>query len=243
MSLTFNIADLHGRVDLLNMALDKINQYKTLTKEDVIVFTGDYIDRGPDSKQVIEKIMSLQKGSIPKVIALLGNHETFMVDAANKVESPIWVYMNGGKQTLESYNNYSDIPAGTFPKEHIKWINRLHRYYDDGKRVYVHAFMDVDKDIHDQDFDSMIWDLYPERGLENKPFYLDGYDKEYRYVVHGHHQFIDGPVILDCRANFDTLAWLTGRLVIGVFDNDKVGPPIDTIEVIGPNKFNKENTL
>jgi len=53
-----------------------------------------------------------------------------------------------------------------------------------------------------------------------------------RHVVHGHHQFADGPKCYRRRTDLDTLAWFTGRLVIGVFDDDIAGGPVDFIEVI-----------
>jgi serine/threonine protein phosphatase 1 len=55
-----------------------------------------------------------------------------------------------------------------------------------------------------------------------------------RHVVHGHDSFADGPKLYEGRTNLDARAWRTGRLVIGVFDDDKPGGPVDFIQVIGP---------
>ena len=54
-----------------------------------------------------------------------------------------------------------------------------------------------------------------------------------RHVVHGHHQFTDGPITVEGRTNLDTLAWYTGRLVVGVFNDDVAGGPVSLLEVRG----------
>lgn len=250
MSLTFNIADLHGRNDLVIKALSAIYNYdKFIHGEDTLVFTGDYIDRGPDSKGVIQLVKFLQGtktevSGFKKVVALLGNHETFMLDAQKGEGASFWTSFNGGDMTYKSYG-VSSTKAGVFPIEHIQWIRGLPFYYDDGKRLYVHAGVRSNVALTDQTEEDMLWMLYGQK----RPFeYAAGLvDEEYniygghddvtgiRHVVHGHHQFKDGPKLFKYRSNFDTLAWYYGRLVIGVFDNDKIGGPIDTIEVKGPS--------
>ena len=70
----------------------------------------------------------------------------------------------------------------------------------------------------------MLWKRYPKG-------FSDGYGE--RHVVHGHDNFPEGPLLLQGRTNLDTLAWRTGRLVIGVFDDDRPGGPVDFIEVKG----------
>jgi serine/threonine protein phosphatase 1 len=241
MSLTFNIADLHGRSDLVTEALNAIHKYDKFTYgEDTLVFTGDYIDRGPDSKGVIDKVIYLQNekpeiSGFKKVVALMGNHETFMLEAQRGVGIGFWTTFNGGDSTYKSYGFNSGKP-GVFPEEHIKWIRSLPLYYDDGKRVYVHAgIRDYSLHLEDQSEEDLLWMLYGQKvpygdgdGLTDSPSYF------HKHVVHGHHQFKDGPKLFTNRSNFDTLAWWTGRLVVGVFDNDKKGGPIDTIEVKGP---------
>jgi serine/threonine protein phosphatase 1 len=250
MSLTFNIADLHGRSDLLDLAINAIDKYIVdridVTDPDsgnkpTLVFTGDYIDRGPDSKGVITLVKFLQtEKKVPsglhfdKVIALKGNHETFMLEAQEGEGIGFWTSFNGGDLTYRSYG-FNVAKAGLFPQEHIEWVKNLPLYYDDGKRVYVHAgIRNYEKPLSEQKEDDLIWMLYGQKrpwaegdGLTNSPPYFG------KHVVHGHHQFKTGPLLLDNRSNFDTLAWYTGRLVIGVFDNDKEGGPIDTIEVKG----------
>jgi serine/threonine protein phosphatase 1 len=71
---------------------------------------------------------------------------------------------------------------------------------------------------------SMLWDLYP-----------DGHPGGHRtrHVVHGHHQFADGPKVFSGRTDLDTFAWFTGRLVVGVFDDNEPGGAIDFLDVVG----------
>lgn len=255
MSLTFNIADLHGRSDLLKLAFKEIDK-KWNPTEDTVVLTGDYIDRGPDSKGVIETIMQLQSIFPDRIVALKGNHETFMLDAYLNKGIDFWVTFNGG---LETYKSYNLKPGRPFPENHIRWVKDLPLYHDDGKRLYVHAGVDHTKSLEEQEEHTLVWKLYHSEpakfsqlttgnldGLEDSlPYDINGDKGGYgiiseRHVVHGHHQFKDGPKLFTNRSNFDTLAWWTGRLVIGVFDNDKTGGPIDIIEIKGLPYYKKE---
>ncbi len=77
MSHTFVIGDIHGCSDSLTELLEKI---KPLAKDDTVIFIGDYIDRGPDSKGVIEIVLQL-KAEHSRVITLMGNHEFMFLGA------------------------------------------------------------------------------------------------------------------------------------------------------------------
>src|SRR5205823_15021870 len=102
MSKTYAIADLHGRLDLLEMALAKIAD--DAEPPTTLVTLGDYVDRGPDSRQVIERLMA---GLGPKgwrLISLKGNHEDIMWQTCRrKVPDCGWWLTNGGGATLISY--------------------------------------------------------------------------------------------------------------------------------------------
>ena len=95
----------------------------------------------------------------------------------------------------------------------------MHRH-----RVYVHAGVDPDLPLAAQDPDQLLWKIY--KGPDQR-----GHGT--RHVVHGHHQFRDGPVTIEGRTNLDTQAWYTGRLVIGVFDDEVAGGPVSLLEVHG----------
>jgi serine/threonine protein phosphatase 1 len=224
VSLTYAIADLHGRFDLLDAALDAIIDHAT--GPFTVVTLGDYIDRGPDSRKIIEALMMGSSGD-SKLICLKGNHEDIMFETVMKPLDPDWWIGNGGGATLLSYGHppRGQVHLGVVPQEHLKWIASLPRYYEDAYRVYVHAGVSESYALAEQPEQVLAWYIYP-----------DGADVGYRgkHVVHGHHQFADGPKCYANRTDLDTFAWLTGRIVVGVFDDDIAGGPIDIIEVKGP---------
>jgi serine/threonine protein phosphatase 1 len=96
--------------------------------------------------------------------------------------------------------------------------------YADRHRVFVHAGIDPNRPLDEQDAENMIWKIYPDD---------DGGGHGQRHVVHGHHQHAHGPIFKKNRTNLDTLAWYTGRLAIGVFDDAAPGGPIEVLEVLG----------
>ena len=91
-------------------------------------------------------------------------------------------------------------------------------------RVFVHAGIDPNCPLDEQDADNMIWKIYPDD---------DDGGHGRRHVIHGHHQHAHGPIFKKNRTNLDTLAWYTGRLSIGVFDDAAPGGPIEVLEVHG----------
>lgn len=227
---TFAVADLHGRYDLLLAAIERIEQ--SSHSGGTIVFTGDYVDRGPQSAAIIELLM--QGPSDPKRwkwVCLQGNHEEIMLTclAATGLAASWWM-PNGGGATLLSYGakESDDLhdALGRVPDEHIEWLKSLPLIHIDEHRVFVHAGVDETIPLDQQTAQTMQWMLYPDG-------YAYGHGK--RHVVHGHHQFENGPMLYEGRTDLDTLAWYTGRLVVGVFDDDKTGGPRSTIEIKLPS--------
>jgi serine/threonine protein phosphatase 1 len=216
MSLTYVIPDIHGRCDLLSEALNRI-----VARGDagVIVTIGDYVNKGPHSRQVIERLL-LGVGEGWNLIALKGNHDAMMVDAMrdpNKVAS--WIE-KGGEATLASYGG----DAAAVPPAHIAWLDRLRLMHVDINRVYVHAGVDPDLPLERQSETTLLSKRYPQG-------FSGGHGE--RHVVHGHDNDPAGPLLYEGRTNLDTLAWRTGRLTVGVFDDDRPGGPVDFIVVRG----------
>ena len=227
MSRTFAIADLHGRFDLLYMCYEKIIVLGE--RGDTIVHLGDYVDRGPHSKHIIEFLMD--EKTIPvgmKRVVLKGNHEDMMVQTLETPLQPNWWIGNGGGTTLLSYGHptYGPYSPGVVPDAHTAWLNALQFMHVDKHRVFVHAWVDSSVPLEKQKPEKMMWELYG-------PNARYGHRLTGRHVVHGHHQFADGPKLYKGRTDLDTFAWLTGRIVIGVFDNDVAGGPTEIIEVFG----------
>ena len=225
MPFTYAIADLHGRYDLLSEAVTKIVEHSKSDRPATVITLGDYVDRGPKSRQVIERLMDLGLPDL-NLVCLKGNHEDIMWQCSRQPIKAGWWMDNGGGTTLISYGqNYGDIVnVNVVPEQHLRWIKELPLMHVDRHRVYVHAGVDPDLPLASQDPEQLLWKIY--KGPDQR-----GHGT--RHVVHGHHQNRDGPVTIEGRTNLDTQAWYTGRLVIGVFDDEVAGGPVSLIEVHG----------
>lgn len=230
----YAIADLHGRFDLLLKAVETIYQH-TPDAYYKIVTLGDYIDRGPESKDVIEYLRQQDD----HFICLQGNHEAMMVETLTTPLMPGWWVGNGGDTTLQSYGwggaPYSIFAYDVVPKVHVEWMQSLPLFHEAEKQVFVHA------GIPQQNMN-----LPPNEKLAHKAKHLKEqmqwmlYDKhdsggwKGKHVVHGHHQFEDGPhqwfSNKGGRTDLDVYAWKTGRIVVGVFD-DTQGHALEFLEV------------
>lgn len=218
MSLTYVIPDIHGRYDLLQDGLDRIAEHSA-REPGVIITIGDYVDKGPDSRAVIERLM---QGVFAGwgLVALKGNHDAIMVDALrDPAKIPSWME-EGGDATLASYGG---DPAAV-PKAHIAWLDALRLMHVDAHRVYVHAGVDPEIPLDRQSDATLLTKRYPKD-------FSEGFGS--LHVVHGHDSFADGPLLYRGRSNLDTKAWKTGRLVIGVFHDDRAGGPREFLEVKG----------
>ncbi len=218
MSNTFVIPDIHGRLDLLNDGLAEITA-RSKGETDTIVTIGDYVDKGPDSKGVIDRLRSSVGGGFELVI-LKGNHDAMMIDALRDGSTMAAWLAKGGDTALASYGG---DPAHV-PQSHIDWLGRLRLFYADAHRLYVHAGVDPGTSLDLQRVETLLWKRYPKG-------YPEGFGN--LHVVHGHDNHPDGPLLYEGRTNLDTLAWRTGRLTIGVFDDERPGGPIDLITIKG----------
>ncbi len=219
MTTTYAIADLHGRFDLLDAAITAIAERGGGT----VVFLGDYIDRGPQSRQVVERLKAgPPKGQVWWPLA--GNHETYLLSAIVDLELRDTWLAAGGRETLASYgwNGDGEAPLEMVPEADRAWMKARPNFHLDRHRVYVHAGMDPTLSFEQQSEARMLWGTY-----------LPNLDLGYRewHVVHGHENLANGPLRLVNRTNLDTYAWKTGRLCIGVFDDAAPGGPTEVIEI------------
>ena len=169
------IGDVHGCNEELKMLLNKAAPDENTT----IVFVGDYVDRGPDSKGVISTILELRQRF--KVVTLLGNHEEMMMDFIkdpSSGEAGTFLY-NGGAATLASYATAE--PGGyKIPDEHITFLRELELTYETDDYFFVHAGVpdiplnQIDPEEHRS---HLLW--------IRKPFLKSNYRWKKR-VVHGH---------------------------------------------------------
>jgi serine/threonine protein phosphatase 1 len=231
MSLTYAIPDLHGRLDLLELALDKIVGHSR-EERSTIVTLGDYIDRGPSSRQVIERLMSWRSDALT-LVNLKGNHEAMMWETCNNLAEPGWWIKNGGNQTLASYRQSSneDPDPRIVPQAHLQWIANLALMHVDQHRVFVHAAVDPKIPLNQQNEQTLLWKRYPD-GF--------GLGHGHRHVVHGHHANPKAPIVTNGKTNLDGLAWKTGRLMIGVFEDNRSGGASEFLKIEGPPDHSSE---
>jgi serine/threonine protein phosphatase 1 len=132
------IGDIHGCLKSMEALLDKLKPYHDRT----FVFVGDYIDRGPASKQVVDYLIDFKE----KVdcVFLRGNHEQMLLDAFQRNNINMWM-MNGGRTTLDSYGMTKD--DNSLPTEHEEFYNNTRLYYDTENYFFVHAGISPGKTI------------------------------------------------------------------------------------------------
>jgi len=205
---TYVMTDIHGRFDLLIKALEMIG-----TEHCSIIFLGDYIDRGPDSYKVVQRLKD--GGLIGQMwTCLKGNHEDMAVAAGGPGAHAAdhWI-ANGGGATVDSYysEHGDDVQmASAALQVDAAWMNALPTMCQDEHRVYVHAQASGAEHVRLWGR----WDSAPDALWRGK------------HVVHGHTP-CDQPTTCQNRTNLDVGAFFTGRLAVGVFDDTLPGGPVE----------------
>lgn len=137
---TVAIGDVHGKLSLLNRLLEETGYD---AGRDRLVFIGDLVDRGEDSKGVVARALELRRESPGLVTIIRGNHEEMMLDALTATEdvadekAELW-YFNGGLETVQSYMQEGQI---RIPEEHLDLLSSLPTWHEDEHAIYVHAAM------------------------------------------------------------------------------------------------------
>ena len=157
----FAIGDLHGCPDELEVLLTYLQQEEGVSDEDLIIFIGDYIDRGPNSKAVVDRLLSFARG-LENVVFLRGNHEDMLLDflgfGGNMGHSYLY---NGGVETFGSYGISSELPpeeiAHKLPRDHFSFYLNLDSYVLVDDFVFAHAGLNPLRDLKAQlDYD-LFW--------------------------------------------------------------------------------------
>lgn len=172
----FAIGDIHGCANELNALLAKLRP----ASDDTVVFLGDYVDRGPNAKGVIDQILELSKRT--NVIALKGNHEEMLLQFLEEPDAPgagMFV-VNGGSATLASYA--ADDGIWEIPEEHLTFFKSLRLYWETESHFFVHAGLPARSlstlDFKDEEVQAqMLW--------TRQPFLSTQFVWE-KTVVHGH---------------------------------------------------------
>lgn len=157
MGRCFAIGDIHGCYSALDALLDEIEQ----RDDDVLITLGDYVNRGPDSAKVIDRLLQLERDG--SLVPLRGNHEIMMLDSVlGKREHRRWLQV-GGKATLKSYAQDRDHEAtiDDIPETHWEFLrDRLLPYYETATHLFVHANAYPDMPLKDQPDYMLFWEKF-----------------------------------------------------------------------------------
>ncbi|WP_445664950.1 metallophosphoesterase family protein [Fodinibius sp. AD559] len=134
------IGDIHGCFHSMKALLEKLEPYY----DRQFVFVGDYIDRGPGSKQVVDYLLDFKKRV--DCVFLRGNHEQMLLDAFQQNKKDMW-FMNGGRATIESYEPEGDDMK--LPDSHREFYENTRLYYETENYFFVHAGLSPAKTIAD----------------------------------------------------------------------------------------------
>ena len=164
------IGDIHGCVKTFRFLVHNELQ---VTSDDHLILLGDIIDRGPDSKGVIDEIIALRDRGI-RVQVLQGNHEEMMINASQSHERNDYWLRNGGQETLDSFGvkHISEIPIS-----YLDFIRFTELYIETADTIFVHAGLNFNKSDPFSDYEAMKWT----RKMEIDPSKIGN-----RPIVHGH---------------------------------------------------------
>lgn len=222
----YAIGDIHGRIDLLEQLYEMIQADRNARPigHCVEVFLGDYIDRGPSSREVLEWMVNGPK-VCNKRITLRGNHELYLQDFLNDpgVISSWGQY--GGLETLHSYglkfrmplgeDQWADMQKGllqVLPPSHRVFLENCILSAGAGKYFFAHAGVNPKIPLDDQVAEDLLW--------IREPFLSHGSALP-KMIVHGHTP-VEKPEIEVHRIGIDTGAYITGRLTCAVLEGNDV---------------------
>lgn len=143
------IGDIHGCRD----ALEALWQAIAPQADDTIVALGDYVDRGPDSKGVIDKLIGYAQQC--NLIAIQGNHEEMMLNVLKEKLPPHRWLQFGGVDTLDSYGFIGDLKV--IPEEHHRFFSTMVNYHETDTHIFLHANYDPALPMDKQDTFHLRW--------------------------------------------------------------------------------------
>ncbi|MFY0654765.1 MAG: serine/threonine protein phosphatase [Cyclobacteriaceae bacterium] len=216
----YAIGDVHGCLTSLKTVFD----HQTFSKDDTILFLGDYVDRGADSKGVIDWL--IEQSSVFNFIFIKGNHDIMMLNARSDQRDLFRWLQFGGEETLDSYA----IERGAewmnqIPSDHWKFLENSRPYFEYSDKIFVHAGLEPGIPPHEQSDQALYWDKYIEPEMyQSGRVVVSGHTarKNGEIANFGHTICIDtycyGGMWLSC-LNVDTLEYLkaneSGKVVRG----------------------------
>ncbi|MBX6423205.1 metallophosphoesterase family protein [Thermosulfurimonas sp. F29] len=191
----FAVGDIHGCAE----ALERLLGILPLDLErDLLVFLGDYIDRGPSPRRVVEMVKELRERYPERVIPLCGNHEWMFKRYLKGIETEVFLY-NGGESTLRDYYTEGRLEI---PPEHLSFLEGLPLYFETEEFFFVHAGIRPERALSAQVEEDLLW-------IREAFYYYPG--RLPKTIVFGHTPFPD-VLLLDDRIGIDTGCVYGGKL-------------------------------
>lgn len=193
------VGDIHGQSGALEDLLSQI--LPVIRPADTLVFLGDYIDRGPDSKGCIHRILRLKAEARFSVVTLMGNHEQWMLRSLNDPTKHSWLIGMDALETIRNYSEEAALPIAraidehgsrlfamrmalpyhllweAMPREHLDFLRQLKPYYREPGIVCVHGGVEREGAVDPLDVNTCVW------GPSGFPEEYSGPDA----VLYGHH--------------------------------------------------------
>jgi len=220
----YAVGDIHGRLDLLRRMHEMIAEdaVGARTHRVVVIYLGDYVDRGQQSRQVLQFLLDEPLAGFESV-HLCGNHEEMMLAFLGDASvGPMWMY-NGGDATLYSYGVGQQEGATieerharmqqklceTVPEQHLAFLRNLRLYHVEGDYLFVHAGIVPGRTLEEQRPQDLLWirDEFVQSGEDHG-----------RCVVHGH-TIVPAPDLRANRIGIDTGAYFSGTLTCLVLED------------------------
>ena len=221
----YAIGDVHGRADLLQSLLTVIDVdlARSAPRRAIQVFLGDYVDRGPDSRGVLDLLIA--RSRTHETVCLKGNHEVFLLEVLkDPARLQEWRHY-GGLLTLVSYGITPTMnPTAeeqvelieelkhAIPPKHLAFVQQLPSSFTCGDFFFVHAGVKPGIPLERQRDEDMLW--IRDEFLASEEYFG-------KYVVHGHTP-VSAPDIRANRINIDTGAYATGNLTLLTIQGDSL---------------------
>ena len=220
-SQVFAVGDIHGCKDLLDIIHRKIiDASKNKEGEKLLIYLGDYIDRGPNIKDTIQTLIDFNPIDFKKIF-LLGNHEQMLLEFISESRNSPYVWIsNGGLETLESYgydlSKYIDSTMNLsfdnkirkrfldfLPSSHMDFFNKLVLNFQWEDYFFVHAGINPSLTLDKQEKETMLW--------TREKFFFKPTMTYSKIIVHGHTP-VEKIEKFPYRINLDTGSFYSGKL-------------------------------
>ncbi len=221
----FAIGDIHGCLGEFNqlMSMIKSDQQTSPEKRSHLVFLGDYFDRGPDCKGVLERLLGIQNSNVEATF-LMGNHEEkFLHFLENPVASAEGFFTYGGTETVKSYGftdeelydpmvnaaRIRDLLLERLPQSHMVFLRKLTVSRSFGDYFFCHAGIRPNVELNNQSNRDLMW---------IRQEFTTSPQLHPKIIVHGHTPHYE-PEVLPNRINVDTKCYETGVLTCLVLED------------------------